>query len=669
MQMTRRPVARLGGRRFPLRLALLVSVCLVVTTSLAQTPIAAQGATPFDLRAIVPASESLPPGFTADAGRTVYEERASGEVVHELRYVREESESNLKTGPVEIGFAIARTASTQEATRSQNATRDSLTQAGWAERPVPLLGDEALGFGQGAPVGGRVAFAYVFRFGRYVLGTTVVGRSPSTTMDDAIGMAIRFSAKLDTALAQQPSSELRGNAPPPTTVPSSTATAPTPGNTVMSVAPPPVASAPPTSAGSSSSSSGTSSGPSVSVPTIVADASLADAPEVGDGFRLGGFSGLFSLDKAGTLFATLTDRGPNGEIRVSGKKQMAFPVPEYTPRVVRLKLEGSKLKVTDVVMLKLAEGYTDTVTHSREITGLPGIEEQGDVPFDPAGKVRLPLDPNGVDSESIALDTRDGSYWIGEEYGPSILHVAPDGTIRSRLVPVGYGIDAPGEGVIEMLPSVLTRRKVNRGFEGIALSPDGSRLFAIMQSPLSNPDKKTGEASRNIRIVVVDSSNADDPKLVGMYVYRAEAYTEVGAIEQDDVKIGDIAALTNQRLLVGERDSAENGTHKKVYRVDLDGATDVTDRGESGGRTIEQMTDADFKRAGIEMVRKSMVVDLATLGYRPDKLEGLAVVDPNTLAVINDNDFGIASIDDRAKIVKSGAQSRLIVVRLPDALR
>ena len=84
------------------------------------------------------------------------------------------------------------------------------------------------------------------------------------------------------------------------------------------------------------------------------------------------------------------------------------------------------------------------MTKTRDITGLPAFDGSGEAAYSPDGKQAYGIDPNGVDTESLALDRRDGSLWLGEEYGPSILHVAADGTILMRLVPGGRTIDAPG---------------------------------------------------------------------------------------------------------------------------------------------------------------------------------------------------------------------------------
>jgi len=238
-----------------------------------------------------------------------------------------------------------------------------------------------------------------------------------------------------------------------------------------------------------------------------------------------------------------------------------------------------------------------------------------------------------------------------------------------RISPKGLGLSLPGVSVRELLPEAFKLRKANRGFEGLAISPDGTRLFVMIQSPLLNPDKKSGEASRHVRIAVFDTSDGDNPKLAGVYVYQTQKATDVGAAEQDEIKIGDLAAISHTRILVGERDSVEGGSHKKVYLVDLANAADISQNDEINGKTVEQASEADLKKAGIEYVKKTMVVDLAKLGFSPDKFEGLALVDATTIAVVNDNDFGVSAIDSRGRVVRSGNPPRLVVIRVPEPLQ
>ena len=64
-----------------------------------------------------------------------------------------------------------------------------------------------------------------------------------------------------------------------------------------------------------------------------------------------------------------------------------------------------------------------------------------------------------------------------------------------------------------------------------------------------------------------------------------------------------------------------------------------------------------------------MVVDLAKLGFSPDKFEGLALIDSTTIAVVNDNDFGVSAIDSRGRVVRGGSAPRLVVIRVPEPLQ
>jgi len=689
----------------------LIATLLIGTPVAAQTNTQSTDPTVPDLRSLVLGVNELP-GYTLDPARSTLQDRNDGTVSYDAVFTRDSS-TDARSGPAEIRLAVARTASGVESMRALAATREALAAAGWSLRPVPLLGDESVGFEAqgGTAVGaGNVGYGYLFRFGRHLIAAFVAGASGSTSSDQTLGYAVRMSARLDASLATRPvpdpqpapagttlalaspdpSTATSSTAAPATATSSTSATAPTSQQTAAQTAAqqattqqtnPQSSSAPQTGQQANAQPTTTqqtstqppqvqaSARQSVRVPTVLSDVRLDKAPDLENGFKLGGFSGLVAVDTSGTSFVTLTDRGPNGEIKVNGQAEAAFPLPKFTPRLVRLKLDGDKLTVAETILLKLPEGFKDPITKTREITGLPPFQGSGEDAYSPDGKQDLGIDPNGVDTESLALDSRDGSFWIGEEYGPSILHVASDGTILMRLVPGGRVIDAPGENVRDILPAEYQRRKVNRGFEGLTISPDGTRVFAMIQSPLLNPDKKSGEDSRNLRILVLDTTDATSPKVAGMYLYQTEVASDVGAKVQDNIKIGDIAAVSRTRILVAERDSEDGGTHKKVYTIDLADATDVTGRNDINGKTVEQSSESELRAAGINYVTKSMSVDLAKLGFRPDKFEGLALVDSTTIAVVNDNDFGVQSIDTHGKVVRTGSPPRLVVIRVPDPLQ
>ena len=512
---------------------------------------------------------------------------------------------------------------------------------GFAPTPTSAIGDESAGYTSpdtidGVPV---VYETVMFRQASFVVLMTLVGAPATTTIEQASSLA-------QVSLARISPSAATAEAAPATEPALTSGVTPAP-SISASILPPS-----PTLPGS---------------PGMLTSALLTGAPDVGVGIHLGGFSGLQALDASGTRFATVTDRGPNGEIGSGKNKKVTFPLPSFNPSILTVQVTDGNVQVVNRIPLKLGSGYTDPVTGSSAITGLPtgGHDEQ---PWTPDGASQLGTDPNGVDTEGLAVDRRDGSYWVCEEYGPSILHVAADGTILARLVPSGLQIGATSENLQDILPKDLTRRKNNRGFEGIGLSPDGSTVIAIMQSPLSIPDKNAGEASRNIRVVTLDVTDPARPKLSGMYLYLAGRAADIGAAEQDDVKVGDLAAISPTRVLVAERDSV-NGGRKTVFSIDLAGATNIVDRKPPGNQSFEEMSDADLKKAGITPVAKSMTLDLTASGYSPEKVEGLAIVDDRTIAVVNDNDFGFSGLDGTGHWVSVDAPTRLVIIRLANPLR
>ncbi|MNW13273.1 hypothetical protein D3C71_2111810 [compost metagenome] len=55
------------------------------------------------------------------------------------------------------------------------------------------------------------------------------------------------------------------------------------------------------------------------------------------------------------------------------------------------------------------------------------------------------------------------------------------------------------------------------------------------------------------------------------------------------------------------------------------------------------MTVSDLAAAGIKPPSKRTILDAQAFKYPFEKIEGLALVNGNTLAIINDNDFGLDS--------------------------
>ena len=369
--------------------------------------------------------------------------------------------------------------------------------------------------------------------------------------------------------------------------------------------------------------------------------------------RVGGISGMQYIHGSKNEFYLLTDRGPNADANEAnaGKETILFAFPNFTPRIFRVRAQGDSLKILKTIALRKYDG--------KKASGIPhpmDLEQAGEIAWIDINQ-EAPLDKWGVDSESLALGP-NGDFWIGEEYGATIWRVNfKNGKLITRYTPFG---DSKHEVAIDR---IIAKRRPNRGFEGIACTPNG-KVYALLQAPIYNPDKAAGEASRLQRILEIDpQTNA-----TRMFVYEHEAPT--ANIKNKDWIIGDIAAISDHEFLVLEHAAKKSENIKKIFKIDLSRATPIT-REDFNGKTLEQLETAENCVAhGIVPVQKTLYMDLLANGWDPahKKPEGITVVNDTTIAVINDNDFGVDSPKSDGNLVLTGKKTVLYYFTVPREL-
>jgi hypothetical protein len=376
------------------------------------------------------------------------------------------------------------------------------------------------------------------------------------------------------------------------------------------------------------------------------------------GIGLGGIgSDIYPAGRKGEYW-TVTDRGPNGQIKVDGKKHRTFPVPGFDPAILKVRVSGDSLEVIDAIPITTASG--------KAVTRLSNQASRDEAPYPYDAKTALSYNPNGLDTEGI-VRAADGSFWLVDEYGPSLVHVSARGKVLARYVPKGLNLTGADYPVVEALPSVFLHRKINRGFEGLALLPDGDLVMAL-QSPLSLPDGDAGDASRTTRLLRFSTRQQ---AVTAEYAYRFDPVNVVDPSEDDtsELKISSIVALAGDRLLVEERtDKAA-----RLEAVKLDRKSDILGSAYDDDTTSPSLEQLDDRAAaGVPVLGKRLVVDLNTVTGVPLKIEGIARVDHDTLALINDNDFGMTdgagAFDAQGRLVDSGIETTLVYVRLPKGL-
>jgi len=397
---------------------------------------------------------------------------------------------------------------------------------------------------------------------------------------------------------------------------------------------------------------------------------------------LGGISDLFvqAADPEGASVRrrawVVTDRGPNGITRVDGREQRTLAAPSFTPRILEASIEWDPRHPR-----QLAVALTGTLPlrdlSGRPVSGRPnGLGNDPSV-IDPQGRVAIAPHVDGVDTEGV-VRTRGGTFWLAEEYRPSLVAADGDGTLRRRFVPAGVSLPGAGVEIVDSLPAVYAQRRDNRGFEALAIAPDESRLFALLQSPLDGADPAESRRLGNVRLLAFEPASG---RPVAEYLYRLgdpedRGYRK-GKAAPDDGKLCAMAALGATTLLVLEQ---AGGGVARLYRVELDDGTDTLPHTIAGDapplETLENL-----KKADIRPVAKTLVADLEPLlpamrraavgepekrdaSNAPLKIEGLAVLDDRHVALVNDDDFGVR--EDAAD--DPWARTCLWVVRLPHRL-
>jgi hypothetical protein len=189
---------------------------------------------------------------------------------------------------------------------------------------------------------------------------------------------------------------------------------------------------------------------------------------------------------------------------------------------------------------------------------------------DPDDKIGFPIVKEGtaerlltggdIDPESMQRGP-NGDLWMGDEFGPWILHFDQSGVLLDPPYAVpGSLLAAPIAGTLQspnnpFLAGSQPTHPNSRGFEAMAITPDGKSLYAVLEGPnLADTDT----SRRN----VLEFSVADRTFTGRTWWYHTD---------QPGLLVADMWALDQHRMAVIERDggSGVNALVRNVYVVDL----------------------------------------------------------------------------------------------------
>jgi len=356
----------------------------------------------------------------------------------------------------------------------------------------------------------------------------------------------------------------------------------------------------------------------------------------------------------GNTFLALPDRGPNATAYTGGAA-----VDNTTSYIARFNTVSMNVTATPSAVPAGTLPYTVTPTLQSTTllwsstplnygstaglaSGVPTLNANGKYYFTGrsdgfvAGSSGNPNNAR-LDPESIRVSKDGKSVFMSDEYGPYVYQFdrSTGERIRSFTLPTNLAVTNQSAIGNNEIGGNTVGRVANKGMEGLAISPDGNKLYGIMQSALLQDGGDTSAGKTN-RIVEIDIATGN-----------TKEYAVSNQIGTKGYNNSDIVAINNHTLAFLPRDGkglgdGSSAVIKQMWAIELNGATDVS--GLSGDAALQG-----------QLLAKTQLVDFVAMlkaaGFTdtqiPAKLEGLTFGDDlveggvtyHTMLLANDNDF------------------------------
>jgi hypothetical protein len=176
-----------------------------------------------------------------------------------------------------------------------------------------------------------------------------------------------------------------------------------------------------------------------------------------------------------------------------------------------------------------------------------------------------------IDPESLQRGN-NGDLWVGEEFGPWILHFDSTGVLLDPPIAAPDGLKSPNNPTLNGQPFTQPN---SRGFESMSMSPDGKYLYPMLEGATV----AEGTAATHRIMFEVSTKTASFTSRRWNYQVTATNPTtgtpfvadswSIDAHRMVVIERGDIAALARDVWVVDRREVDSDGNLIKHHVVDL----------------------------------------------------------------------------------------------------
>ena len=251
------------------------------------------------------------------------------------------------------------------------------------------------------------------------------------------------------------------------------------------------------------------------------------------------------------------------------------------------------------------------------------------------------------DVESIQ-PTADG-FWVGEEFGPYLLKFSKDGKLTDVIATKAGETDVKSpDNATLVVPANPTAKmpvfnlKRSGGYEGLAMSKDGAKLYGLLEGPLYLEDGTVEKADGLTALRIIELDVASKAWTGRSWLYPL---TEGGEA------IGDFNMIDGTTALVIERDNGAGATtqacadpkkpeptcfatpakHKRIYKIEM------TD--ENAGKAVRKIGYIDLMKIADPDNKKRQGGGEGFYDMPFVTIEDVDVIDAMHIVVGNDNNL------------------------------